>query len=296
MNKNIQKELQMKDKKIDELGKVIQEMKEQIIGLTKEMSIIQNNLHINKHELIEDNKQDLQDNEFTFDLNKVSSGISLRKSNKIMSCLKTDNKLKTCFVNNRFNHGHNAGITFKINEFDEGICVGIMECAQSLRIDINKAIPSSDLDCFYVNPNGILGGNQSCGLLLNDVKALHVGEEIYCYDNYFKRYKLAKIEKVYANNDGVRVHWLGYSTKWDEDIKKMDFKKRLKHNNGGIFKFKKNSIVQIDFLYDKMGDKSLVKFRTNDYKFLDIQLQKNCNWIPYVYINTKNKIEIEIVD
>ena len=59
-----------------------------------------------------------------------------------------------------------------------------------------------------------------------DYDDLYVNQEIEVYDTSLKKYKPAKIIQV-TGGVGIKIHWIGYSDKWDEFINRDQFSSRI---------------------------------------------------------------------
>ena len=59
-----------------------------------------------------------------------------------------------------------------------------------------------------------------------DYDDLYVNQEIEVYDTSLKKYKRAKIIQV-TGGVGVKIHWIGYSDKWDEFINRDQYSSRI---------------------------------------------------------------------
>lgn len=102
-----------------------------------------------------------------------------------------------------------------------------------------------------------------------------------------KKYKIATI--IDKNDNNIKIHWLAYSSKWDEIIHEKDYKDRIKVGKYN-FRIKKNDNILMKFEYNKDKDISVVKMHINDGQCMEFELRQNYyDWVPYIEAYSSSK-------
>ena len=266
----------------------IKSLKDQINNMERQLNRVLNILNINNNnnnnniEINGDEKM-MEINE-KFDENTKSINITFNKQYNIAYHIGNDkDKCNTFFGTTLIdNNNKRYEINIKINKYVYNrlkglINIGIINIGIIKRDKINEYLSMNKYSKSFVYYSYGYGYHSRGGLMnnnkgkpfhkksnnneyyINIINDLNINDEIDLFDASLGKYKKAKI--LQKMEDGIKIHWIGYSKKYDEFIQNIHYNNYF---NGISYPYLKNDIITIIIEYDNINKTGLLSYKLNN--------------------------------